>query len=101
MEPTGSCALERCCHAQSRRGTCTGDNITGLALAALPCGRVSDVLSHHPSKAMVAEGEGSSHSGSSAGSGKLRKEADIRTGSPTILAELSDAQGHRLQPKHS
>lgn len=50
--------------------------------------------SHHPSKAMVAGGEGGSHSGSSAGSGKLRKEADIRTGSPIMLAELSDAQGH-------
>ena len=52
--------------------------------------------SHHPSKAMVAGGEGGSHSGSSAGSGKLRKEADIRTGSPKGEGRAGDAPGPSL-----
>lgn len=32
---------------------------------------------------------------------QLGKEVDIRTGSPSILAEPRGTQGHRLQPKHS
>lgn len=36
--------LEWCCPAQSWLGTCPGDNIIGLALATLPCGRGLDVF---------------------------------------------------------
>lgn len=79
MAPTGACASNGAAHPRA-----------GWA----PVRGTASQLSHHPGEAVAAEGEGRSHSGSRAGSGRLGKDADIRTGSPIVLAELSGAQGH-------
>lgn len=59
-----------------------------------PVWETTSQSSRHPGQAMAAEGEGRSRGGGRAGSGRLGKEADIRTGSPIVLAEPSGAQGH-------
>ena len=79
VAPTGSCAL-------------TGAALPRAGWAPVRAGSGTFVLP--PKQGLAAGGEGSSPRGSCAGSERLGKDADIRTGSPIILAELSGAEGH-------